>query len=138
MKFSREDQIAALKAHTVPTLRRLGFKGSFPHFFREVGGQTDLIAFQFSSFGGRLTPEISTVGPARNELPEPYRSLPASKLRTHFVGERLRLGAPRNGFPYADALEGETLLTPDEIDREVAALLESQASPWWESARLVV
>jgi hypothetical protein len=31
--------------------RTLGFKGSFPHLYRQIGGHVDLLNFQFYSAG---------------------------------------------------------------------------------------
>jgi len=140
MLYSREDQIAALKERTLPALRRLGFKGSFPHFYRDQSGHVDLLAFQFSAYGGRLQPEISYVRPDRSELPSELRSLPASKLRTHFTAFRRRLATSDgdDGFAYADPRPGESLRSPAAIADEVTQLLDSQAGPWWEQARVGV
>ena len=44
--------IRAIRERVVPELRRVGFKGSFPHFHREAKGGRDLLMFQFNKHGG--------------------------------------------------------------------------------------
>ncbi|MBS1992666.1 MAG: DUF4304 domain-containing protein [Cyanobacteria bacterium SZAS LIN-2] len=45
---------AALKKIIVPELRRLGFKGTYPHFRRFGSNHTDLLGFQFDKYGDDL------------------------------------------------------------------------------------
>src|SRR4029078_13084940 len=57
MAQAREAMIAELKRGAVPVLQSLGFKGSFPHFRREMDTQIDLLSFQFSMSGGQVVVE---------------------------------------------------------------------------------
>ncbi|WP_081920733.1 DUF4304 domain-containing protein [Paraburkholderia terrae] len=40
-----------MKARFAPTLRRLGFDGSLPHFRRQRGDRVDLLTVQFDRHG---------------------------------------------------------------------------------------
>lgn len=55
----RENMILSLKKNVIPALRGLGFKGSFPHFYRKLENRLDLIMFQFSAWGGVVYVEVS-------------------------------------------------------------------------------
>jgi len=59
MSEARDKLIAALKEIVLPTLRNMGFRGSFPHFRRERDEQLDLLTFQFSRWGGSFVVEIA-------------------------------------------------------------------------------
>src|SRR5262245_66265686 len=84
----------ALKEQCVPVLRRAGFKGSFPDFYRDTEGFVALVNFQFYSSGGSFCVNLSYADPQRSNIsfrPEtPVRELKVSQAR-----ERQRLGAPQ-------------------------------------------
>ncbi|WP_350163607.1 DUF4304 domain-containing protein [Priestia megaterium] len=44
-------------------MRDRGFKGSFPHFYRELENRVDLLMFQFSAWRGVLYVEVSKCSP---------------------------------------------------------------------------
>ncbi|MGM0875889.1 MAG: DUF4304 domain-containing protein [Bacillota bacterium] len=49
MSAERDAMINSLKQIVIPILRERGFKGSFPHFYRKLDNQTDLLMFQVNS-----------------------------------------------------------------------------------------
>lgn len=59
----RAEMNAALQDLVVPALRRVGFKGTFPHFRRSVSGAVDLLTFQFDRNGGGFVIEIGRSDP---------------------------------------------------------------------------
>ena len=63
MSDSRNRMIAALQETVVPTLRDIGFSGSFPHFRRIRDTQIDLLTFQFNRYGGSFVVEIAFCAP---------------------------------------------------------------------------
>ena len=135
----RHEMEFALKSGVVPVLRSHGFKGSFPHFYRENLGHIDLLTFQFSFSGGSFLVEISYVTPSRNNIPTSLRAYPVAKLRVGHTGNRLRLyvGDNRNDhwFTYGPPGILPAALSPSDISKQVALLVVAQAEPWWESHR---
>lgn len=63
MTAHRELMMAALKDSFVPTLRRKGFVGSFPHFRRKLDERIDFVMVQFAREGGRFCLNIGQTGP---------------------------------------------------------------------------
>jgi hypothetical protein len=59
MTASRKDMEKALKALVLPTLRRAGFKGSYPHLRRIARQGIDVLTFQFDRHGGGFVIEIA-------------------------------------------------------------------------------
>lgn len=82
---------SALKAIVVPALRNLGFKGTFPHFYRDIDQHIDLLSFQFRLAGGSFVAELSFAEPGRENV---YydKDAPANKLRASQTTKRFRLG----------------------------------------------
>jgi hypothetical protein len=141
MPVTRDDMIKALKARTVPALRDLGFKGSYPHFYRDRDGHVDLLTFQFSAYGGRLTTEVSYTTPSRDNLHPARKDTPASKLRAYHAGKRKRLGADGYGdhwFIYDQPMPqyGETAQEPAAIADQIAMLAKTQGESWWSEMRV--
>jgi hypothetical protein len=93
MSQSRDEMIASLKRIVVPVLRELGFKGSFPHFRREVGQRIDLLTFQFSQWGGRFVVEVGSFPAAGHVLAG--RLIPPKEVRMRHLLDRHRLGSTR-------------------------------------------
>ena len=141
MQVTRDDMIKVLKAHSVPALRELGFKGSFPHFYREISGHVDLLTFQFSMSGGRFTVEISYTTPSRDNLGPSDKSTPVAKLRAYFTNRRKRLGANGYGdhwfiFDQPFVQRGELAQEPSVIASEVARLARTEGQSWWQAMRV--
>jgi hypothetical protein len=139
MVDARQQMNAALKEVVVPSLRKLGFKGTFPHFYRELNQHVDLLSFQFRLVGGSFVTELSYAEPGRENV---YidKEAPASKLRSSQTSKRLRLGASGPGSDNWFSFEpvGFFKRQPDYkgIASEVVALVEQQAIPWWDAKRL--
>jgi hypothetical protein len=139
MVDARKEMNDALKAEVVPALRKWGFKGTFPHFHREVDQHVDLLSFQFRLAGGSFVVELSYAEPGRENV---YidKEAPASKLRASQTSKRLRLGAEGPGSDSWFSFEpvGFFKRRPDYkgICSEVVAMLERQAIPWWSEKHL--
>jgi hypothetical protein len=133
----------ALKERVVPTFRQLQFKGSYPHFYRDIAGHVDLLTFQFSMSGGRFVVEIAYATPSRGNLPAFLRDTPTPKLRSSFTSHRLRLGATGSGdfwFVFADPMSAlaETVSSPLDICDRICWLTSTQGTDWWSQARAAV
>lgn len=59
MSIERTKMIKSLQKDFVPELRKLKFKGSFPHFRRTIEGKTSLLSFQFDRYGGGFVINLS-------------------------------------------------------------------------------
>lgn len=68
MVDARKEMNDALKEVVVPVLRELGFKGTFPHFYRELNQHVDLFSFQFRLAGGSFVAELSYAEPGRENV----------------------------------------------------------------------
>lgn len=131
--------IAALKAHTLPVLRALKFKGSIPHFYRDHAGHVDLLTFQFSQYGGRFVVEIAYALPTRENLPLHLRGVPAAKLRAFHALRRLRLGSDERSdhwFIYEGlgTSYGEVGST-ESLAQRVGEVVQTQGEEWWKAQR---
>lgn len=62
MSDQRSLMMKALRERLVPELRRLGFKGSFPHFHRPLTTRVDFLTIQFNSAGGSFPDSERVVG----------------------------------------------------------------------------
>jgi hypothetical protein len=129
----------ALKEQCVPALRRAGFKGSLPNFYRETDGFVALVNFQFYSAGGSFCVNLSYADPERTNIyfrPE----TPIAKLTVAHAREHKRLGAIHGDRWYSfgrtsyGEFRGEPV-DPGAIVEIVNGLLESEAEPWWQSKR---
>lgn len=134
MNESRDQMNAALKNIAVPVLRNIGFKGTFPHFYRANDNHIDLLKFQFRMSGGSFVVELSYADKERNNI---YidKDAPPSRLRTDQTSKRLRLGAERPGEDYWFNFEKTGFLKRkpnyDGIAEDVVGLLRSQGEEWW-------
>jgi hypothetical protein len=133
---SRDEMESVIKASVVPVLRKLGFKGSFPHFYREQSGHVDLACFQFSMAGGKFVVELAFATPDRSNV-YANAAVPTSKLRVNQTTVRWRLGAPSahgdNWFIFEQSRAG--CFPPNQIASRVAALLQTEGEAWWASKR---
>ncbi len=120
-------------------LRKVGFRGSFPDFYRDTEGFVALVNFQFYSAGGSFCVNLSYADPDRANIyfrPETaVRDLKVSQAREH-----RRLGAVHGDRWYSFGLtsygefRGEPV-PPVELVRTINSLLESEAESWWQSKR---
>lgn len=64
----RENVNKEIKSKIVPELRKLGFKGSFPHFKRIFEtGKVDYLSFQFNRYGGSFIIELAVAYPYKGK-----------------------------------------------------------------------
>jgi hypothetical protein len=140
MNDRRQAIDASLKINTVPLLRERGFKGSFPHFYREIDGHVDLLMFQFRLDGSSFVVEISYADPDRKNIyfrPEAA----TSKLQVSAATKRYRLGSARKR-----KVDGEWLsldcgpLTSQarhfqKLALKVNGLVLDEAEQWWFAQR---
>lgn len=134
----RETMIAALKTSCVPTLRQMGFKGSFPNFYRESNGFVALLNVQFYRTGGSFCVNLSFADRDRKNLAQ-FADIPVNQLRISQTRDRRRLGSPEGGdhwFSYGATQYGTFIWPPEPIEVIIQAcnrLLISDAEPWWHS-----
>lgn len=134
MTDSRDQMNLALKEIAVPALRDVGFKGSFPNFYRSSGNHVDLLKFQFSLAGGSFVVEISFADSERKNV---YidKEVSISKLRVDQTTKRLRLGASNQAAdPWFDFEKtGFFSRKPDYsgIAHQVVNLVRSKGEEWW-------
>jgi hypothetical protein len=135
MTTDRKTMEALLKQTCVPILRGLGFKGSFPNFFRETGAFVALVNFQFGSAGGSLCVNLGYADPGRRNVYSRPESIP-EKLRVMQTRDQVRLGAVRgdNWFVFGSAAASPyrgAVQPPEEIAERCNTLLVSEAQDWW-------
>lgn len=134
MSDSRDSMLAALKRVVVPDLRTRGFRGSIPHFRRERTKQIDLLAIQFSRWGGEFVVELARA-PVEGLTLQSGKVIPPDKLRAYHVVSRLRLGAANTNSDHWFKFGGAR--APDDFDRvarQVLPLLETQGEAYWRDA----
>lgn len=141
MDTDRKTMQAILKRTCVPVLRGLGFKGSFPNFYRETAQFVALANVQFALAGGSFCVNLGYADPGRRNVPYKPETAP-DKLSVSQTRERKRLGAVAGGdhwfvfgsasvTPYSDPVQ-----PPDELAARCAALLASEAEEWWARMRV--
>lgn len=129
---------ALLKQSCVPVLRGLGFKGSFPNFFRETKDFVALANFQFSSAGGSFCVNLGYADPNRSNIYIKPETEPG-KLRVSQTKDWVRLGAVAGGdhwFVFGDASATPFrggVVSPEEIAERCNALIAGEAEAWWAS-----
>lgn len=133
----RQTMERALRDGCVPQLRRLGFKGSFPDFYRDSGGFIALVNFQFYSAGGSFCINLSFTDADRKNLDfRPQTETP--KLRVSQTRERHRLGGAGadKWFSFGKTSYGEyrdSPLSPDELVRIINELFVTEAEQLWKA-----
>ena len=135
MSEARDKMIAALKEIVVPTLRDMGFRGSFPHFRRQRDEQLDLLTFQVSQWGGSFVVEIAHC-PAAGYTLHTGETISPDKARVHHqhYRSRLRLGVrpPPNNRDHWFKFEPDSSSIYSDTALEVLPLLRSQAEHYWQ------
>ena len=140
MSVDRETMVSALTTFCLPVVRKMGFVGTFPNFYRETGGYVALLSFQFHSSGGSFCVTLGYADPKRLNVSFEPETAPAS-LRVGQTRDRVNLGAPAGGdnwFCYGPTRFGEVRGKPDpanQIAARCAQLLMSEAEPWWRKKR---
>lgn len=90
MSAERNKMICSLNKLFIPELRKLNFKGSFPHFRRTENNITNLITFQFDRSGGGFVIELA------NHKGKEYVTywgeiVELKKLTAHHLNQRMRI-----------------------------------------------
>jgi hypothetical protein len=141
MTSDRSAMEAALKEVCVPVLRSLGFRGSFPHFYREEGDFVSLLNFQYFLSGGSFCVNLGYADPQRENV---YfrKETKASALHVSQTRDHARLGAPAGHgdrwFSFGKTTYGEFRGAPQPpriLAAEVAKLIEADAVSWWSTKR---
>lgn len=140
MNERRREMQSVLKTITIPLLRQMGFKGSFPHFYRPVGDHVDLLMFQFRMDGSSFIVEISYADPKRaNVYFRP--DTPVARLQVPSTTKRYRLGKSQEEggdgtwFPLEHGPMATQSRHFNKIALKVNDLLVGEATSWWEAQR---
>ncbi|WLD91722.1 DUF4304 domain-containing protein [Alkalihalobacillus sp. AL-G] len=130
MSVERDAMIRSLKELVIPILRESGFKGSFPHFYRKLEEQTDLLMFQFSMWGGVLYVEISKCPPeGHTDVSGKFRT--PNKMKVYYIGD----GSAWHRHRIGKDVKGMFKFHKDNTD-EIGKLIKnslSEAGEWWTS-----
>ena len=136
MSLERDEMIKALRDMTIPHLRKLGFRGTFPHFRRMGKTGVDLMSFQFDRHGGGFVIEISKCPP--DGITTAWgEHIPAHKVTALDLNpdERIRI-QPKQGGSTSDWFRYDTkpFLVQNNIyvsvARSVIPLLEKANTLW--------
>jgi hypothetical protein len=95
LKEQREKMIKHLKTKVVPELKKMGFKGTFPHFKMIRGEMGVTSTIQFNRYGGSFILEFGR--DKLSELNEFVQAAPMERLKTGWMRNRYRLGSPAKG-----------------------------------------
>jgi hypothetical protein len=142
MDASKEAMLKAIKEKCVPALRKQGFKGSFPNFYRDQNDFVSLVNFQFFSSGGSFCVNLGFADPRRENISfQPHKNITVNKLRVNSTRDQRRLGAQAGdrwfsfGRTNYGELRGETKPV-NEITSTCSQLFLDDAEPWWRTKRL--
>jgi len=124
------DPRAYLKENLVPRIRRLGFKGSFPHLRRHRDGRNELLTFQFDKWGtGKFVIEVAAA-PHGDFTAYDGKTIPPGRLTAHDLSERRRLGAEDPTGDYWFELGSE----PDRVATHIVDLIKRQADEYYRNS----
>ena len=90
MNSERNQMINSLNKLFVPKLRKLNFKGSFPHFRRTENDITNLITFQFDRDGGGFVIELANYK-GKEHISSWGEITELKKLTAHHLNKRKRI-----------------------------------------------
>ena len=125
MSVERDNMINSLKENVIPIMRNLGFKGSFPHFYRQLEDRVDLLMFQFSAWGGVLYIELSKCSPeGHTDVSETFHTPNKIKVYDIDIEHRQRLG--KDSYEMFEFNKENTEL----ISLDVRDALK-EAEEWW-------
>lgn len=142
------EMTSSLKALCVPVLRTMGFKGSFPNFYRDTDGFVALVHFQFNRAGDGFCINLGYADAERRNVVSHRRHVAAKDLRVSFTGglgggsgavsERWRVGSR----PLGDGLYSDSWFSfapgagdAKALAQSCAALIEDEAEAWWSEKR---
>lgn len=128
MSESRDAMVAAMKRTAVPILRELGFKGTFPQFRRVAGTRIDLLAFQFSQWGGQFVVEIGSFSSTGHVMAGTGELIPPAEVRLKHLPRHLRLGSTPDHRDHWFNFDGGDY---DEVAASVLPYISGQAVEWW-------
>ena len=139
--IDRKTMERALRNGCVPELRRLGFKGSFPDFYRESDGFISLVSFQFFRSGGSFCVNLSFTD--SNRVNVDFRpDTETHKLRVSYTRNRFRLGSSSDHrdswFSFGKTSYGVYRgrpIAPDELVLKINALLVTEGERWLTAKR---
>jgi hypothetical protein len=98
-KEKRQKIDQAIKDITIPFLREKGFKGSLPHFRRQMSDRINLLTFQHSLYDTKFVVEIANCPP--NGITTYWgKEIPKNKVTAHDMGHRQRLGSKKHNTDY--------------------------------------
>ena len=146
-----------MKDNCVTLLRKMGFKGSFPNFYRDDNGFVCLVNFQFNMVGEKFCINLGFVDPERRNVASYCRNLDAREFRVSMTGSpiegsnylsgRWRVGSQPLGdglysdswFSFAPGQYGRDRsgedVEPDVLAQLCATLIEQEAETWWKGRR---
>lgn len=159
--MSKADEMReALITCCVPQLREMGFRGSFPNFYRVQGAFGALVNFQFNRQGSAFSVNLGYVDPDRENVVTHKRHEKMSKMRVSFTGghprERDALsGCWRLGqVPLGDGLYSDSWFSfwdpvqtqsqrdlqpePAVLAHKCNELMAQEAETWWREKRQMV
>lgn len=99
MDTPKDEMKLALNQIVIPELRKLQFKGTFPHFRRILDGKLNLLTFQFDKYGGGFIIEIANCD-ANGFTTHWGKEIPPTKLTVYDLSKRKRI--------YADIKSADT------------------------------
>jgi Domain of unknown function (DUF4304) len=129
LSAERDLMIKSLKQIVIPSLRKQGFKGSFPHFYRQLDNQTDLLMFQFSVYGGVLYVEISKCSSEGYTEETSGILIPPNKIKVYQIGGGSPYNRTRIGKDSGNTFEFNEFNT-EEVARKIFCALR-EAEEWW-------
>jgi hypothetical protein len=132
MSEIRAKMIGMIKQLVVPQLRERGFTGSFPHFRRLRGTKVDILAFQFSKWGGSFVVEAASCSSSGVTLSR-GEHVAAKDVKAHHIFPRLRLGShpPEkrdHWFDFESATYGDRIF---QMMAEEVLMCIPQAEEYW-------
>jgi hypothetical protein len=128
VSVERDNMINSLRKNVIPIMRNRGFKGSFPHFYRQLEDRVGLLMFQFSAWGGVLYIEISKCSPeGHTDVSETFHTPNKVKVYNIDIEHRQRLGKDLyEMFEFnKDNTELISLVVRDAL---------KEAEEWWDSS----
>lgn len=140
--------VKALRQRLLPEIRKLGFKGSFPHLRRLGHLRYDMLSIYFMPYGGAFVIEVSKC--TLDEFEAKRKKYPMLTLENMDVGyfqnrQRLNPNDPNGKFDYHFKFAPSFLDVPPSkrqvepyqyycsVADSVVPLLTTQAQPWWEA-----
>ena len=135
MTDSRDQMIAALREVVLPTLRDMGFGGSFPHFRRIRDTQIDLLTFQFNRHGGSFVVEAAFCAPD-GFTTHWGEHVPPKKVRAHDIHPNQRPHLHSNHSDRWFHYEPERPGIYAELASQLLPILRSHAESYWQTHQI--